>query len=56
MKTTIVSWGYLGMMEKKMETTMMDYIGYILGLYNDNGQWKMKWKIKWKILYCIGLY
>ena len=40
METTIVAWGYLGIVEKKMETTMMDYIGYILGLYNDNGQWK----------------
>ena len=24
-------WGYLGIMEKKMETTIMGYIGVILG-------------------------
>ena len=34
--------GYIGIMEKKMETTIMglyrDYIGYILGLYWDNGK------------------
>ena len=32
METTIVYWGYIGMMEKKMETTS------ILGLYKDNGK------------------
>ena len=26
-------WGYIGIMEKKMETRIMGYIGYILGLY-----------------------
>ena len=25
-------WGYMGIMKKKMETTIMGYIGYILGL------------------------
>ena len=34
--------GYIGIMEKKMETTIMGYIGiimgYILGLYRDNGK------------------
>ena len=31
METTIVYWGYIGVMEKNMETTMvyMDYIGVI---------------------------
>ena len=27
-----------GIMEKNMETTKMGYIGYILGLYRDNGK------------------
>ena len=34
MKTTIVYWGYIGIMEKKMETTIYcsrDHIGVILG-------------------------
>ena len=35
-------WGYIGIMEKKMETTIMglyrDYIGYVLGLHRDNGK------------------
>ena len=34
-------WGYMGIMEKKMEATIMVYIrsiGYILGLYWDNGK------------------
>ena len=39
--------GYIGIMEKKMETAIMglyrDYIGYILGLYWDNV--KPKWKL-----------
>ena len=26
-------WDYIGIMEKKMETTIMGYIGVILGLY-----------------------
>ena len=25
-------WGYIGVMEKKMETTIMGYIGYIINL------------------------
>ena len=29
--TTIVYWGYIGIMEKKMETTIMGYIGIIIG-------------------------
>ena len=37
METTIVYWGYIGMMEKKMETTIMDLyrdcMVYILGIY-----------------------
>ena len=29
-------WGYMGIMEKKMETTIMCYIGYIeYGVYGD---------------------
>ena len=32
METTIVYWGYFGIMEKKMEITIMGYIG-ILGVY-----------------------
>ena len=33
-------WGYIGIMEKKMETTIVfrGYIGIILGLYRDNGK------------------
>ena len=34
-------WGYMGIMENEMETTIMGYIGiigYILGLYWDNGK------------------
>ena len=32
-------WGYIGMMENKMETTIIGYyIGVILGLYRDNGK------------------
>ena len=27
-----------GIMEKKMETTIMGFIGYIMGLYWDNGK------------------
>ena len=34
----MIYWGYIGIMEKKMETTIMGYIGYILGLYWDNGK------------------
>ena len=30
-------------MESEMETAIMGYIGYILGLYRDNG--KSKWKL-----------
>ena len=43
-----LSWGYTGIMEKRMETTIMAYIGttikgpyiytYMLGLYRDNGK------------------
>ena len=33
METTIVHWGCVGIMEKKMETTTV-----ILGLYWDNGK------------------
>ena len=33
METTIVYWGYVGIMEKKMETTIS-----ILGLYRDSGK------------------
>ena len=29
METTIVYWGNIGIMEKKMETTIMGFIGYI---------------------------
>ena len=32
METTIVYWGYVGIMEKKMETTIL------LVLYRDNGK------------------
>ena len=28
--------GYIGIMEKKMETTIMGFIGYIMGSYWDN--------------------
>ena len=28
METTIVYWGYIGIMEKKMETTILGYIGF----------------------------
>ena len=33
-------WGYIGIMEKKMETTIAcwGYIRVILGLYGDNGK------------------
>ena len=30
--------GCIGMMAKTMEATVMGYIGYILGLYRDNGK------------------
>ena len=33
METTIAYWGCIGMMEKKMDTTIV-----ILGLYRDNGK------------------
>ena len=35
-----IYWGYIGIMEKKMETIRIIgiIIGYILGLYNDNGK------------------
>ena len=33
-----IYWGYIGIMEKKMETIIMGYIGYISGLYWDNGK------------------
>ena len=41
METTIVVRGYIGIMEKKMETTIMGDIGiirYMLGRYWDNGE------------------
>ena len=31
-------WGYVGIMEKKMESTIVGSIGYILGLYRDDGK------------------
>ena len=31
---TCICWGYMSIMEKKMETIRMGYIGYILGLYS----------------------
>ena len=34
-------WGYIGIMEKKMETTIGNLLGVILG----------EWKRKWKLLY-----
>ena len=49
---------YIGRIEKKMETTIMglyrDYIGYILGLYWDNGKENGNYYIK--IGYIVGLY
>ena len=30
METTIVYWGYIGIMEKKMEITILGYIGFFL--------------------------
>ena len=38
METTIVHWGNIGIMENKMETTIMGFIGYMMGLYRDNGK------------------
>ena len=41
METTVVYWGYIGIMEKKTETTIMGYrriMGYMLGLYWYNGK------------------
>ena len=39
--------GYIGIMEKKMETTIMGYIEYI-GVIS--GVWKSKWKLlQWDI-------
>ena len=50
--------GYTGIIDKKMETTIMDYIGYILGLY-----WGLYWDNgkengnHYSIIGCIlGLY
>ena len=37
---------YNGIMEKKMETTIMGYIGVILGLYWDNGKENGNYKIQ----------
>ena len=46
METTTVTWGYIGIMEKKVETTLK-HMGVIYG----------QWKRKWKLLYSIwGLY
>ena len=45
METTILYIGYIGIMEKKMETTIMGFIGiigYMLGLYWDSGKRKRK--------------
>ena len=38
-------WGYIGIMEKKMETTIAcwGYIRFILGLYGDNGNARKRW-------------
>ena len=33
METSIVYWGYIGIMENEMETTTMGYIGVIGGVY-----------------------
>ena len=33
MDTTIVYWGYNGIVEKKMETTIMGYIGIYIYMY-----------------------
>ena len=30
---------YIGILENKMETTIMGYVGYILGLYWGNNYW-----------------
>ena len=35
-ETTIVYWGYIGIMENKIETIIVNYS--ILGLYRDNGK------------------
>ena len=40
METTIIHWGYMGIMEKKMETTIME------------NHMEKKLKMKWK----LGLY
>ena len=32
-------WGNIGITEKRMETIRMGYIGYILGLYWENGKY-----------------
>ena len=37
METTIVYWGYIGIMEKKMETTIV-YRGLYWGYIWDNGK------------------
>ena len=34
MEITIVYWGHIGILEKKMETTILYYVG----LYGDNGK------------------
>ena len=41
-------WGYIGIMEKKMETTIQ---GVTLGFIKDyNGVISGNWKTKWKLL------
>ena len=34
METTIVYWGYIGRMEKKIETTIMGYIGTSIRIHS----------------------
>ena len=41
-------------MEKKIETTIMGYMGYMLGLYRDNGKENGNYYII--IEYTLGLY
>ena len=36
---------YIGIIENKMETTIMGYIGYILGLYRDTEKEKETTKV-----------
>ena len=36
METATLSWGYMGIVEKKMETTIIGYVGFRVEV--DNGQ------------------